>query len=398
MDLTAVGRRRFLEILATEYGPDRAAVDDAIERAAAAADDDERDAAEVALRVALTSPRTMLLAQLTSLTDGVKLVVDMRAELRRLAAIDRRFIPFDREARELLAGWFDVGFIDLMQITWDRTPALILEKLIEYEAVHEIKSWADMKQRLGPDRRLYGFFHPRMPEEPLIFVEVALVSGMARSITDVIGAKAAGTDPAEADTAIFYSISNCQEGLAGVSFGDFLIKRVVAELARDLPQLQYFATLSPLPGFRRWLERTIADEPDDLVDAQDAQALEDATGESRPARAMAQLLREPHWHTDDGTSKTLRDPILKLATRYLTEEKRSDTDHRTLDPVAHFHLSNGARVERLNWMGNPDSAGLAESLGLMVNYRYDLEHIERNHERYVSRGLVAARSELASGD
>jgi malonyl-CoA decarboxylase len=283
----------------------------------------------------------------------------------------------------LLASWFDVGFLELARITWD-APAALLEKLIVYEAVHEIRSWADLKNRLEADRRCFAYFHPRMPEEPLIFVEVALVQGIADNVQSLLDESAPVGDPGEADTAIFYSISNCQRGLAGISLGDFLIKRVVDSLAAELPHIKTFATLSPIPGFRRWLVRRLAEEGDALLTAGEQRALLQIEG----APSFTALLERPDWARDEGLAQALRVPLTRLAARYILNEKTSRG--RALDPVAHFHLTNGARVERLNWRADLSEKGLHQSFGMMLNYLYRLPDIEANHEAYRGEGRIAA--------
>ena len=226
LGLNAAGRERFLRLLAREFGPDRGAIDAAIEEWRRATDDVGFQRAEARLAQALVAPRRRLLMQFNDLPDGVKFLVDLRAELLSLAAADATLEALDRDLKALLAWWFDAGFLSLRRMTWD-APAALLEKLMRYEAVHEIRSWADLKNRLDSDRRCFAFFHPGMPDEPLIFVEVALVEGMAADVHTLLDAGAPAVDPESADTAIFYSISNAQRGLAGVSFGSFLIERVV---------------------------------------------------------------------------------------------------------------------------------------------------------------------------
>jgi len=252
----------------------------------------------------------------------------------------------------MLEQWFDVGLLELERLTWN-TPAALLEKLIDYEAVHAIESWADLRGRLGPGRRCYAFLHPGMPGDPLIFVEVALERGVPSSVRDLLDHEAERFVATEADTAVFYSISNCHRGLAGVSLGDFLIKRVAEQLSSELPNLKHFVTLSPLPGFRKW-------------------AVEQPDGPPIP---------------EHPTEEADRDAFLALAARYLSKEQRKG---RALDPVAHFHLSNGARIERLHWWANPVDAGWERSVGMMVNYYYELRSIESNRDRYVQGGVIAA--------
>jgi malonyl-CoA decarboxylase len=274
--LNEAGRERFLHVLATEFDVDRALIQATWERLRRAKSDDERMRGEWALRRALDAPRIRLLTQFNALPEGVKFLVDMRAELMALAKHDPALAALELDLKDLLAGWFDIGFLEVKRITWD-SPASLLEKLTGYEAVHAIRSWKDLKNRLEADRRCFGYFHPRMPDEPLIFVEVALTQGMADNVQLLLDENAPMDDPADADTAIFYSISNCQRGLSGISFGDFLIKRVVDQLAAELPHLKTYATLSPVTGFRPWLEKRLAERGDDVLTASERKAFEPAT-------------------------------------------------------------------------------------------------------------------------
>ena len=385
--LNRAGRERFLHVLAEEFDVDHAAVDRCCSRLAAGKIPAERAAAEQAMRAALTPPRLRLLRQFNALPEGVKFLVDRRGELIALAGGDMALRGLAEDLRELLADWFDIGFLELKQISWE-SPAALLEKLIAYEAVHEIQGWTDLKNRLEADRRCFAFFHPRMPDEPLIFVKVALVKGMAGNIHALLDETAPHGDPNTADSAIFYSISNCQRGLNGISFGDFLIKRVVDALTREMPRLKVFATLSPVPGFRAWLvtERL---RPDLLLPAE-AKALSAVAGNGATEPDLAALLGRPEWPADPALSEAIREPLLRLCAQYLLLEK--GRLGRAADPVAHFHLTNGARVERLNWQGDLSEKGLQQSAGIMVNYLYQLDHIEANHEAYRGEGRVVASS------
>ena len=387
--LNAEGRHRFLQLLATEYDVDDNAATAAMEQWRQASDASERHRAAAAIRDTLTPPRIRLLSQFNTLQAGVKFLVDLRSELIDLARTDPALKALDRDVQRLLGYWFDVGFLVLRRITWD-SPAALLEKLTVYEAVHEIQSWQDLKNRLGEDRRCYAYFHPRMPEEPLIFVEVALVNGIAANIHDLLDESAPIGDPDRADTAIFYSISNCQRGLAGVSFGNFLIKRVVSDLAAELPGLRTFCTLSPIPGFREWLDE-MANSDSLIIDEKDRSAL--LAAGSYP-QSMAQTLNElipriVSLDESDEVMKTLRRVLMQQAAQYLTHAKRGE---RARDRVAHFHLSNGAMVEQLNWGGDLSPKGIAQSAGLMVNYLYKLSDIEKNHESYTGLGQVSTSS------
>ena len=391
LELNATGRERFLRLLAEEFDVDRSAVGDACSSFLAARSDKERGAAVSALRKTLDPPRVRLLTQFNALPEGVKFLVDMRAELMVLAAGDRVLAGLERDLKRLLASWFDIGFLELKRITWG-SPAALLEKLMAYEAVHEIRSWADLKNRLEADRRCFAFFHPRMPEEPLIFVEVALVRGMADNIHALLDEEAPVGDPRAADTAIFYSISNCQRGLAGISFGDFLIKRVADDLAAELPHLKTFATLSPIPGFRAWLDPRLAGEEELLLPAERNAIAE--LPDKRGKDGLPGVLAAPDWVEDAAVAQAVKAPLMRLCARYLLAEKVGSG--RVLDPVEHFHLTNGARVERLNWLADRSAKGLQQSAGLMMNYLYRLDEVEANHEAYGEQGRVVASGALRS--
>ena len=277
-------------------------------------------------------------------------LVAMRCDLLRLAQDNPELATIDLDFRHLLYSWFNRGFLVLRPISWD-SPATVLEKIIAYEAVHAIDSWDDLRRRLAPaDRRCFAFFHPAMPDEPLIFVEVALTKGIPGSIQKVLAENRTIIDPAEANTAVFYSISNCQPGLAGISFGNSLIKQVVTDLARSLPNLGTFVTLSPIPGLTDWLQSTGRETPTDP------------------------------------------DTLRRLAAKYLASAKRADGLPR--DPVARFHLGNGAQIEAVHARADTSANGMAQSGGAMVNYRYDLARISQNHERFASKHEVAASAEV----
>jgi malonyl-CoA decarboxylase len=384
LEADAEGRRRFLAALAG-FDADEAQVAAAVAALAAAAPE-QRAAARARLRRALEPPRIRLLTQFTSIPNGMKFLVDLRAELLRIAGEDAALAALESDFRALLANFFDVGFLELRRIDWN-SPASLLEKLVGYEAVHRIRTWRDLKNRLDSDRRCYAFFHPRMPDEPLIFVEVALTEGMAGSVQALLDEKAPVLDPRAADTAVFYSINNCQRGLDGISFGNFLIKRVVGELSAEFRNIKTFATLSPMPGFRRWLEAEAAT----LLTEEEEKALAAALPGEGPALQRLLARREAL----QGEAAKAAEPVLtRLAARYLLRESDPRRPHRARDPVAHFHLSNGARIERLNWRGDTSEKGWRESLGLMVNYLYDPARIEDYHEGYAGEGTRAAASAL----
>ncbi len=375
------GRKAFLLTLAG-FDSDPDAVAAAYAKVKAAADPAERATAKAALRIALEPPRLKLLTQFTSIPDGRKFLVDLRGSLVKARGNDKLLTALDADLRGLLGAWFDIGFLELQRIDWN-SPAALLEKLVDYEAVHAIRSWRDLKNRLDSDRRCYAFFHPRMPGEPLIFVEVALVKGLAGSVQDLLDEKAPVQDPTQADTAIFYSISNCQTGLAGISFGNFLIKRVVEELSTEFRNLKTFATLSPMPGFRRWLDPMLTRDEPGLLSDEESASLASALPAETGCAALAGILGKRHWWRDVALRKTAEPVLIRLAAHYLLIEA---SGKRAKDPVAHFHLSNGARVERLNMTGDTSDKGAKESATLMVNYLYNPGKIEDWHEDYAGEG------------
>ena len=384
--LDATGRRRFLKVLSEDFDPDPAAVESAIRAFQSAKDRKEQQNARAALRQALESPRLRLLTQFNALPEGVKFLVDMRAEILGFLPQESVLAVLDRDLKGLLATWFDIGFLELRRIAWDTAPATLLEKLIAYEAVHAIGGWEDLKNRLDSDRRCFAFFHPRMPNEPLIFVEVALTDGLADNVGALLDEAAPMQAPKDADTAIFYSISNAQKGLAGISFGGFLIRRVVDSLTAEFKGLKTFATLSPVPGFLAWLEKAKAEEGTGVFLPDEVARLKAVGLDAEKPGTIVDLLRGPGWSADAALAEVLKDPLLRICARYLAREKAGEK--RALDPVAHFHLTNGARLERLNWLADASPKGFAQSAGIMVNYLYRLGDIEENHEAYSDRGEV----------
>jgi malonyl-CoA decarboxylase len=387
LSLSAAGRRKFLLTLAHDYGLTR--------ESALAQVDRWRTSKEQprSLVKALEPPAVHLLRDFVGVPQGVKFVVDLRAELLGLGKTDAAAKALSEDLRGLLGAWFDVGFLDLVRIDW-RSSAALLEKLVTYEAVHTIRSWRDLKNRLDSDRRCFAFFHPRMPDEPLIFVEVALVNGMAGNVKRLLDARAETHDPEHANTAIFYSISNCQQGLAGISFGNFLIKRVAEQLARDLPNIKDFATLSPIPGLRHHIDSRLKTEGDDALTQGEIASLVPVTNnQSIGAAAVRELLDKPVWWEVPAIDKALRPILTRFTARYLTT---TDEKGRALDKVAHFHLGNGAIVERINWLGDTSANGLRQSYAMMVNYRYKLADVDSNHEAYANGRIVASREVRAA--
>ncbi|QEL66411.1 malonyl-CoA decarboxylase [Oryzomicrobium terrae] len=396
LQLAPAGRRAVLQLIAREFGPDPVKVASAHTAWQASIGTPAEGDAEAALRAAMRSARIRIMTQFLALPQGVKFLVDLRADLLRFLPHAPELAVLDRELEARLSAWFDVGFLELQRLTW-HSPAALLEKLIAYEAVHEIQSWADLKNRVDSDRRCYAFFHPRMPDEPLIFVEVALCDHLAGNVQDLLDVHAPVFDPKRADTAIFYSISNTQTGLRGVSFGNFLLKRVIDDLKRDYPRLDTFATLSPLPGLRAWAEAQ-ADLENDGAPGEWARAFPEAdrqriaklAGIAPTLHAIRSLLATPAWsgpEADPRLAGALRGGLERLAARYLVTATHKG---KPRDPVARFHLGNGARIERLNLLADTSAKGYGQSYGMMVNYLYQPDSIEENVEALLRDGTIAA--------
>ncbi len=346
-------------------------------------------AAEIALRRSLSCTRMQLIQRFSAFPDGVRFLIDLRADLlkhiRKQPSCGPSLQALDRELESLFATWFDVAFLELRKISWD-SPASLIEKLIQYEAVHHIKSWADVKNRLDSDRRCYGFFHPRLPNEPLIFVEVAFTQDMAHSMGPILDDTAARTDLSTAKTANFYSISNTQAGLKGVGFGDSLIKQVVQALQQELPQLKTFTTLSPIPNFKPWL----AQNADDMLASTSEKQLKKlakilGVDASKQTLNTSTLIAALETHGEWANDSELALWLMQCAVHYLTTV---GTSLQPRDPVAKFHLSNGATVARLNWAADTSSNGARQSYGLMVNYLYDLKRLDKNRKQLL-QGKIA---------
>ena len=384
LNLTDAGRAKFLQLLAEDFDLDRVKLAKAISGINEAFDKKDISKLENELREALVTPRSVILRQFNALPDGFKFLVDLRADLLPLIGKNSSLKGLEYDLKNILSAWFDVGLLDLVEINWN-SPAAILEKLIAYEAVHKVKSWEDLKNRLDADRRVYAFFHNKMPDEPLIFVHVALTKGLAGNVQAILDENSPVTDVNEADTAIFYSISNAQKGLAGISFGNFLIKRVVDKLSREITNIKHFSTLSPIPNFRIWLDQQLAKGNESLLLEREIKELHKISANKNAANGLLELI-DGEWYKDTKVSEKLKSILLRLVTHYLVNEKKKLT---ALDPVAHFHLTNGARIKRINWLGDTSPKGIKQSAGLMVNYYYDLNKIDDNHEDYVTEGKVA---------
>lgn len=362
--LDETSRAAFFDLLVQEFSPDP-------EKIARAGDAyrNEPSAANLArLQAAVESPRQELFRRLNLAAGGTRILVELRAGLLRKLDQNPHWEPVVDDLERLLIAWFNRGFLQLRRIDW-RTSALVLEKLIRYEAVHQIQGWEDLRRRLEADRRCYAFFHPALPDEPIIFIEVALTHGMADKVQPLLDPDSPVLPPEAAECAMFYSITNCQEGLRGVPFGSFLIKQVVEDVGREVPRIRKFATVSPVPGFREWL----AENPE--------------------LAALQSKLAQPKWWENQQLAEELRHELVPLCARYLLQAKHG---REPLDPVARFHLRNGARLERINWLGDTSAVGMHRSAGIMVNYLYRLGDLEKNHEAYTRDYEVVAASEIES--
>lgn len=378
----------FFLSLAEDFGPDP-------ERLLTAANAFRNDQPETLVRLLQVAepPRQELFRRLNMAPNGTAMLVSMRAQLLDRLPDFPLLLSVDADFRHLLASWFNRGFLHLEKIDW-RSPAVVLEKVMRYESVHAIQGWDDLHRRLADDRRCFGFFHPALPEQPLIFVEVALTRGMSAEVAGLIDPQAPLNDPYTADTAMFYSINNALKGLRGISFGNFLLKQVLSELSAELPNLQQFATLSPMPRFATGLRSLLngeapgwpAEALDTLLDDHQA-ALQECTGQSRPVDAIRDLIQKPSSEHET----VLAPPLTRLALLYLADLKQGDS---CFDPVAAFHLANGAILERINVAADRSAHGEQQSHSVMVNYRYDPEQVVANHEAFVHEGRVVMSKAL----
>src|SRR2546423_3116117 len=349
-------RNEFFDALARHYSPSP----EAVGRAASAYRLDPSPANLIRLQEVIEPGRQELFRRLNMAPGGTAALVEMRAFLLKELQAHPQWRVIDYDLMHLLRSWFNRGFLRMERIDW-RTSAIVLEKLTRYEAVPAIQGWRDLRRRLEADRRCFAFFHPQLPDEPIIFIEVALTRGMSAHVQPLLDLKSPVALPANADCAMFYSITNCQEGLRGISFGNLLIKQVAEELKREFPHLRRFATLSPVPGFRRWLDQT-AD------------------------KALLEKISDPAWHLGE-IPEILQTQLTRLWAYYLLHAKQGE---EPVDAVARFHLGNGASLERLNWMGDSSEQGMLRSAGMMVNYVYWLAEVERNHERYFREHTIVA--------
>ena len=370
--LPANGWQPFCDMLAREFSPDPAQ----IASAATAYQQDPAPSNLIALQRAVEPPRQELFRRLNMAAGGTAVLVGLRSRLLRDLESNPQWLGIDADLEHLFGSWFNRGFLRLEKIDW-HTPAIVLEKLTQYEAVHAITDWRDLRRRLAADRRCFAFFHPALPDEPLIFIEAALTDRISNAVQPLLDPNSRESDPERADCAIFYSITNCQNGLRGISFGNLLIKQVVDELGREFPRVKTFATLSPIPGFRAWLNSI---EPQ----------LEAAANGAHSAKLL-QRLQEPDWFLQPDLTARLRPLLMPLGAYYLTAAREGG---EPLDSVARFHLGNGARMEQLNWLADTSRRGIERCAGMMVNYLYRLTDVESNHEAFVAKHRVVASHEL----
>ena len=371
-ELTTGPRIAFFEALSERFGPDPARMQAAI----AAWREKPSDATAAELHAASEPRRQELFRRLNLAPGGTVALVRMREQL--IDVLDHRddLTAVDDDFTHLFSSWFNRGFLVLRRIDWS-TPAIVLDKIIRYEAVHEISDWEDLRRRIDPpDRHCYAFFHPALVDDPLIFVEVALTRDIPDAIAPILSPDREVMEPEKMRTAVFYSISNCQRGLAGVSFGNFLIKQVVEEICREMPKLSTFVTLSPVTNFTAWLARERAQE--------NSAALSEAD------KVLFAALDDPNWWRDEETAARLQDPLMRAAAWYFLRARGERG--LPVDAVARFHLGNGARLERINWLADTSDKAIAQAHGLMVNYQYDLDDIETNHEAYAETRNVVASS------
>lgn len=372
--MSNIERTDFFVLLLKDYSPDLAKIVVCAENYKQRSDYHHLQA----LTRAVEAPRQELLRRINMAPNGTQTIVSMREHLLQLLPQYPDMKVIDADFLHLLNSWFNRGFLHLKKIDW-KTSADILEKLITYEAVHAIEGWDDLHRRLADDRRCYAFFHPALPDEPLIFVQVALVNELSNSIQALLEPKDRLNNEVEWNTAVFYSISDCQKGLRGISFGNFLIKQVVMELCDEMPSINQFATLSPMPGFCQWLDAQLTDKANHLIMAEE--------------KNLLVHLNVDCWYKDTHKADALKPILIKLASYYLYHEKKHG---KPIDPVARFHLRNGAIIERLNWLGDISMKGLHQSAGMLVNYCYNLAEVEKNHEAFVNSNKVSSSEEFMS--
>ncbi len=362
-------KMEFLEMLTSDFDPDPLE----IKKAAQHYVKNQDFSSLQKLSTAIDSPRMNLLRMINFAPGGISAIIHMRELVLYDLKKRKTLLPLEADLFHLLSSWFNRGFLDFQQINWD-TPAVILEKIIAYEAVHEIKGWQDLRRRLAKDRSCFAFFHPALHHEPLIFVQVAFTRGIAGKIQPLLSQQEEDALKDTADTAIFYSISNAQRGLKGISFGNFLIKQVVDHISGEMPKIKTFCTLSPVPKFKKWFEEFYCKRNDSILSENELS-----------------LVSKEEWYRDAEIRNQVKKTLIHLCAIYLTQEKKGTQPY---DPVTRFHLGNGAEIENINWEADLSEHGLLSSFGLMVNYKYTPSRIVTNHEAYVNEGSISISSRV----
>ncbi len=396
--LSELGKLKFHQMLAKEFDIDKKILEKKIEKYLSSVKEEDKIKNEIELKNSLIPKRVDLMKQFRQLDDGFQFLIDMRLDLLPHTRKDPYLKKLDNDFKYVLKSGFDISLLDLKIINWDSS-ADLLEKLIKYEAVHEIESWQDLKKRLdSTDRECYGFFHYKMPNIPLIFVEIAFTKKLSSSIQALLNENSNRYQVEETDTAIFYSISNTQKGLAGIPFGNFLIKRVVEELASKHKNLKNFATFSPIPGFRKWLDKFLAISgsnegkvEEKFFSDKEIILIRKISGVDNEIQGFKKLLATASWFNNNEISKVLKTPLLRMCVIYFKTAKRGK---RALDPVTNFHITNGAYLKQINWLADTSKNGMKQSAGIMVNYNYKLSEIAKNHELYISEGVIRISKEV----
>ena len=364
-ELTLENKLLFFQKINEKYKPNHTKVAEAIETYQKT----QNDKNLYKLFITSEGKRRELFKRMNMAPNGISTIVSLREDLLKVLDEHKDLKPLDDDLRELFKSWFNPGFLKLAKITWD-TKAAVLEKIMKYERVHEIKDMDELKRRLGEDRRFFSYFHPALEDEPIIFVQVALTNGLGKSIQEITKPRTEGDK--NYDSATFYSISNCQEGLSRVTLGNFLIKRVVFEIQEELPNIKNFGTLSPIPGFRDWFSYLEDNKIKNIIG-------------NIPIENI-KFLKSPDLKPGDPRIVSNKDALLKLVSHYLINEK----NHKKLpvNDVCRFHLGNGAIIDDIIINANVSEVGLNRSFGIMVNYLYELKSIEKNHEDYINNKKV----------
>lgn len=396
LNLSDKGKKKFLNILSEKFNVDIDNLETKIKNFKNAKSNKEIIDAEITLSETLIPPRVLFLQQLITLPNGYIFLKDMREDLLSIKKEFPLLKKLDREIKNMLITYFDVNLLDLKEISWN-SPAIMLERIAGYEAVHKINTWQELKHRLSSNYKIYGFFHYRMPNDPLIFVEVAFTKGIARNIQQIIDVnfEKEKHSQIEADTAIFYSISATQKGLRGISFGNFLIKRVAKLISKEFPNIKKFSTLSPIPTYKKWLQKMLVEKDNVLLKDIEIEKIKKFNNKKDVSDIISDIINQKDWHKNEVYTNILKQPLMRLCVHYLTTVK-AKFRNSACDPVANFHLTNGAKILHINWLGDISENGFSQSLGIMVNYEYRTDMIAKNHEDYLTKGYIHISSDVKS--